>query len=199
MTIPTPETLRPSAPESPSENERMPSVATAPEGRLAQNKTAANPDAERLRSLRINVELLDRLMNLVGELTLIRNQTQVAFAEQEGESRNLIQRLNSVTSELQDTVLQTRMQPVGNLFGRFPRMVRDLARQLGKEVEVITVGQDVELDKTVLERLSDPLTHLIRNSIDHGLEVARNPGSRWQIAHRQDRAVSNACRWPGLH
>jgi len=140
-------------------------------GRPAQNKPAANPDTERLRSLRINVELLDRLMNLIGELTLIRNQTQVAFSEQEGESRNLIQRLNSVTSELQDTVLQTRMQPVGNLFGRFPRMVRDLARQLGKEVEVVTVGQDVELDKTVLERLSDPLTHLIRNSIDHGLEV----------------------------
>jgi two-component system chemotaxis sensor kinase CheA len=133
-------------------------------------KPAANAENDRLRSLRINVELLDRLMNLVGELTLIRNQTQVTFAEQEGESRNLIQRLNSVTSELQDTVLQTRMQPVGNLFGRFPRMVRDLARQLGKEVDVVTVGQDVELDKTVLERLSDPLTHLIRNSIDHGLE-----------------------------
>lgn len=133
-------------------------------------KPAANAENDRLRSLRINVELLDRLMNLVGELTLIRNQTQVTFAEQEGESRNLIQRLNSVTSELQDTVLQTRMQPVGNLFGRFPRMVRDLARQLGKDVDVVTVGQDVELDKTVLERLSDPLTHLIRNSIDHGLE-----------------------------
>lgn len=133
--------------------------------------TVQQPANERLRSLRINVELLDRLMNLVGELTLVRNQTQVTFAEQEGETRNLIQRLNSVTSELQDTVLQTRMQPVGNLFGRFPRMVRDLARQLGKEVDVVTVGQEVELDKTVLERLSDPLTHLIRNSIDHGLEL----------------------------
>lgn len=145
------------------------SPATSPEKSVAA-KPAANTENDRLRSLRINVELLDRLMNLVGELTLIRNQTQVTFAEQEGESRNLIQRLNSVTSELQDTVLQTRMQPVGNLFGRFPRMVRDLARQLGKEVDVVTVGQDVELDKTVLERLSDPLTHLIRNSIDHGLE-----------------------------
>ncbi len=127
-------------------------------------------NTERLRSLRIHVELLDRLMNLVGELTLIRNQAQVSFQDEEGESRNILQRLNSVTSELQDTVLQTRMQPVGNLFGRFPRMVRDLARQLGKEVEVVTIGQDVELDKTVLERLSDPLMHLIRNSIDHGIE-----------------------------
>ena len=146
------------------------SPETLPEKAVAAKPTASG-DNDRLRSLRINVELLDRLMNLVGELTLIRNQTQVTFAEQEGESRNLIQRLNSVTSELQDTVLQTRMQPVGNLFGRFPRMVRDLARQLGKEVDVVTVGQEVELDKTVLERLSDPLTHLIRNSIDHGLEL----------------------------
>lgn len=137
---------------------------------LSTASNTSTGDTERLRSLRINVELLDRLMNLVGELTLVRNQSQVAFRDFEGEARNIIQRLNNVTTELQDTVLQTRMQPVGNLFGRFPRMVRDLARQLGKEVEIETVGQEVELDKTVLERLSDPLTHLIRNSIDHGLE-----------------------------
>ncbi len=134
-------------------------------------RPAGQTDKDRLRSLRINVDLLDRMMNLIGELTLVRNQTLVTFEGAEGESRNIIQRLNSVTTELQDTVLQTRMQPVGNLFGRFPRMVRDLARQLGKEVEIITVGEEVELDKTVLERLSDPLTHLIRNSIDHGIEL----------------------------
>ncbi|MFN8709482.1 MAG: chemotaxis protein CheW, partial [Planctomyces sp.] len=146
---------------------------TAPSRSAPQERNAvpASSEAERLRSLRINVELLDRLMNLIGELTLIRNQTQVTFGQEQGESRNLIQRLSSVTSELQGTVLQTRMQPVGNLFGRFPRMVRDLARQLGKEVEIVTVGQEVELDKTVIERLSDPLMHLIRNSIDHGLEM----------------------------
>ncbi len=134
-------------------------------------RPAGQTDKDRLRSLRINVDLLDRMMNLIGELTLVRNQTLVTFEGAEGESRNIIQRLNSVTSELQDTVLQTRMQPVGNLFGRFPRMVRDLARQLGKEVEIITVGEEVELDKTVLEQLSDPLSHLIRNSIDHGIEL----------------------------
>jgi two-component system chemotaxis sensor kinase CheA len=150
------------------------SVQPAAQSRSAPPERTAVPvssEAERLRSLRINVELLDRLMNLIGELTLIRNQTQVTFGQEQGESRNLIQRLSSVTSELQGTVLQTRMQPVGNLFGRFPRMVRDLARQLGKEVEIVTVGQEVELDKTVIERLSDPLMHLIRNSIDHGLEM----------------------------
>lgn len=133
--------------------------------------TTNSSPSEKTTSLRIPVDLLDRLMNLVGELTLIRNQSLLAFEEIEGTSRAVIQRLNSVTTELQDAVLKTRMQPVGHLFGRFPRMVRDLARQLGKQVELVMVGQEVELDKTVLEQLSDPLTHLIRNSIDHGLET----------------------------
>lgn len=129
------------------------------------------PTSDRISSLRIQVDLLDRLMNLVGELTLVRNQSLLAFGETDGSPRAIIQRLNSVTSELQDAVLRTRMQPVGNLFGRFPRMVRDLGRQLGKQVELMMVGQEVELDKTVLEQLSDPLTHLIRNSVDHGIET----------------------------
>ena len=142
---------------------------------VKQFGTAAAPNlgAERSVSLRINVELLDRLMNLVGELTLVRNQALLAFGELDGTPRAVIQRLNSVTSELQVSVLKTRMQPVGSLFDRFPRMVRDLSRQLGKEIELVTVGQEVELDKTVLEQLSDPLIHLIRNSIDHGLETPR--------------------------
>lgn len=127
--------------------------------------------SEKISSLRIQVDLLDRLMTLVGELTLVRNQSLLAFGEIDGTPRAIIQRLNSVTSELQEAVLKTRMQPVGNLFGRFPRMVRDLGRQLGKQVELVMIGQEVELDKTVLEQLSDPLTHLIRNSIDHGLET----------------------------
>ncbi len=133
--------------------------------------TTKSSPSEKTTSLRIPVDLLDRLMNLVGELTLIRNQSLLAFEGIEGTSRAVIQRLNSVTTELQDAVLKTRMQPVGHLFGRFPRMVRDLARQLGKQVELVMIGQEVELDKTVLEQLSDPLTHLIRNSIDHGLET----------------------------
>ena len=147
-----------------------------PDGAVAkQFDTAAAPNfgAERSVSLRIQVELLDRLMNLVGELTLVRNQALLAFGELDGTPRAVIQRLNSVTSELQASVLKTRMQPVGSLFDRFPRMVRDLSRQLGKEIDLVTVGQEVELDKTVLEQLSDPLIHLIRNSIDHGLETPR--------------------------
>jgi two-component system, chemotaxis family, sensor kinase CheA len=167
------------AAELPAELEGTPEHHPVPLGRALptpsaaptkQRIPAASPESERLSALRINVELLDRLMTLVSELTLVRNQSLLAFVHEEGTPRTIIQRLNAVTSDLQDTVLRTRMQPVGNLFGKFPRMVRDLARQLGKQVEVITVGREVELDKTVLEQLSDPLTHLIRNSIDHGIE-----------------------------
>ena len=165
FSIPTPESNF--AKVDNNENQDVPVVK--------QFGTAAAPNlgAERSVSLRINVELLDRLMNLVGELTLVRNQALLAFGELDGTPRAVIQRLNSVTSELQVSVLKTRMQPVGSLFDRFPRMVRDLSRQLGKEIELVTVGQEVELDKTVLEQLSDPLIHLIRNSIDHGLETPR--------------------------
>lgn len=128
-------------------------------------------DSEKSSTLRIQVELLDRLMTLVGELTLVRNQSLIAFANEDGAQRAIIQRLNSVTSELQDATLRARMQPVGNLFNKFPRMVRDLARQLGKQVEIELRGRDVEMDKTILEQLSDPLTHLVRNSVDHGIEL----------------------------
>lgn len=107
--------------------------------------TTNSSPSEKTTSLRIPVDLLDRLMNLVGELTLIRNQSLLAFEEIEGTSRAVIQRLDSVTSELQGAVLKTRMQPVGHLFGRFPRMVRDLARQLGKQVELVMVGQGITI------------------------------------------------------
>lgn len=153
--------------------ENLDSAVTKQFGAATVPNAVPNLGAERSVSLRIHVELLDRLMNLVGELTLVRNQALLAFGELDGTPRAVIQRLNSVTSELQVSVLKTRMQPVGSLFDRFPRMVRDLSRQLGKEIELVTVGQEVELDKTVLEQLSDPLIHLIRNSIDHGLETPR--------------------------
>jgi two-component system chemotaxis sensor kinase CheA len=143
------------------------SVADEP----GRNRPATTSETDKPNTLRIQIELLDRLMTLVGELTLVRNQALIAFAEDDGPQRAIIQRLNSVTSELQDATLRARMQPVGNLFNKFPRMIRDLARQLGKQVEIELHGREVELDKTILEQLSDPLTHLIRNSVDHGIEM----------------------------
>jgi len=147
------------------------SDASPPHPPAASRPVTALTDSDKSSTLRINVELLDRLMTLVGELTLVRNQSLLAFADEDGPQRAIIQRLNSVTSELQDATLRARMQPVGNLFNKFPRMVRDLARQLGKQVELELQGREVELDKTILEQLSDPLMHLIRNSVDHGIEL----------------------------
>jgi two-component system chemotaxis sensor kinase CheA len=125
---------------------------------------------ERPGSIRIPVPLVDRMMTLAGELVLVRNQAVRAVAPGDAALGAIAQRLDAVTSELQDAAMRMRMQPVGNLFGKFPRMVRDLARQLGKQIELDVSGTEVELDKTILEGLSDPLTHLVRNACDHGIE-----------------------------
>jgi len=124
-------------------------------------------------SIRVDVNLLDRLMNLVGELVLARNQI-LQFA-QGSEDSGLVtssQRLNLITSELQEGVMKTRMQPIGNIWSKFPRTVRDLATGCGKEVRIEMEGKETELDKTIIEAIKDPLTHLVRNSVDHGVETA---------------------------
>ena len=121
------------------------------------------------QTLRVDVEVLNRMMNLVGELVLTRNQLlqvhSVAphFAE-------LTRRLDSVTADLRETVMQARMQPVGHLFGKFPRMVRDLARSCGKQIRLEFSGQETGLDKSLLEAIKDPLAHAVRNAVDHGIE-----------------------------
>lgn len=124
-------------------------------------------------SVRINVELLDKLMNLVGELVLCRNQI-LQFSETVEDSAMIAssQRLNLITTELQEGVMKTRMQPIRNAWSKLPRVVRDLSQSCGKEVEVRMEGADTELDKTILEALKDPLTHIVRNSVDHGIETA---------------------------
>ena len=122
-------------------------------------------------TIRVDVHLLDKLMNMVGELVLTRNQILQWTSSQEDHSINASsQRLNLITSELQEGIMKTRMQPIGNVFSKFPRVVRDLALTCGKEVHIEMEGQDTELDKTLLEAIKDPLTHLVRNSVDHGLE-----------------------------
>jgi two-component system chemotaxis sensor kinase CheA len=122
-------------------------------------------------TIRLNVTLLDSLMTLAGELVLSRNQLNESLARQDDRGiRSGAQRVSLVTSELQEVVTQTRMQPVGGLFSKFPRLVRDLARDLGKDAQLKLEGGEVEIDKTILEGLSDPLTHMVRNSVDHGIE-----------------------------
>lgn len=124
-----------------------------------------------MESLRVNVNVLDQLMNQAGELVLARNQLLQAIKTQDQESLQAAgQRIDLVTSELQNAIMLTRMQAVGTIFNKFPRVVRDLARDLGKSIDLDLQGKDVELDKAIIEGLGDPLTHLVRNSADHGIE-----------------------------
>lgn len=138
------------------------------------------PSAPTLDStVRIDVQRLDRLLNLVGELVLVKNRfsqflSQFGILEPGNGFMTDLQALNNqfdlITSELQNAIMTTRMLPIGRLFSRFPRLVRDLAREFNKEVEVHLEGQDTELDKSVIEVIGDPLVHLVRNCIDHGIE-----------------------------
>jgi two-component system, chemotaxis family, sensor kinase CheA len=142
-------------------------------------------------SIRVDVTLLDKLMNLVGELVLARNQIlQVTSAQTDAVLMQASQRLNLITTELQEGVMKTRMQPIGNLWGKFPRVVRDTALACGKEVRVSMEGKETELDKTILEAVKGPLTHLVRNAIDHGLETAaeRKMAGKVETGHLHLRA-----------
>lgn len=123
-------------------------------------------------SIRVDVSLLDKLVNLVGELVLARNQI-LQFTSQHTDTAFLgtAQRLNLITTELQGSAMKTRMQPIGNLWSKLPRIVRDLASGCGKVVRLEMEGKDTELDKTIIEAIKDPLTHIVRNSVDHGIET----------------------------
>ena len=123
-------------------------------------------------SIRVDVTLLDRLMNLVGELVLARNQIlQLSQGNTDQTYSRTTQRLSALTSELQEGVMKTRMQPIGNVWSKFPRVVRDLSAIVGKQVRIEMTGKETELDKTLIEAIKDPLTHIVRNSIDHGIEM----------------------------
>ena len=122
-------------------------------------------------SIRVDVGLLDKLMNMVGELVLTRNQIlQSTTIQQDAGLLTSSQRLSLITTELQEGIMKTRMQPIGNIFSKFPRVVRDLALSCGKEARIEMEGKETELDKTLIEAIKDPLTHLVRNAVDHGLE-----------------------------
>lgn len=123
------------------------------------------------QTLRVNVDVLEDLMNMVSELVLTRNQLlQILRAEGETPFTGPLQRLNHVVSDLQEGVMKTRMQPIGNAWSKLPRIIRDLAIELDKKIDLKMVGADTELDRQVLEMIKDPLTHMVRNSGDHGIE-----------------------------
>ncbi len=168
------------APSVTAEQSLTPLAMTKAETPAAEDRTpekkkeSAKPKTQEGQpdSLRVSVGVLDQLMNRAGELVLARNQLLQAISQGDKQSVKVAgQRISLVTSELQETIMLTRMQPVGNIFNKFPRLVRDLARNLGKEMELSLEGNDVEMDKTIIEGLGDPLTHLVRNSADHGIEL----------------------------
>jgi len=139
---------------------------------IDQNPAKSNTDVNQLdTTIRVPVSLLDRLMNLVGELVLVRNQfLQYRNEHEDLELMSLSKNLDVVTSDLQTEVMQTRMQPIGNVISKFQRVVRDIANDLKKKIDLTLEGSETELDKTLLEATKDPLTHLLRNSCDHGIE-----------------------------
>lgn len=147
-------------------------VRPAPAARTEDDARAKSTrSGSQTESLRVHVSLLEDLMNLAGELVLSRNQLMQAISSNAPHQIEVAgQRIDLVTSELQETIMLTRMQTVGTIFNKFPRVVRDLARSLGKEIDLQLEGTEVELDKTIIEGLGDPLTHLVRNSADHGIE-----------------------------
>ena len=152
-------------------------LAVTPAGRSLEvpaKNSMANSATPGENTIRLNVALLDTLMTLAGELVLSRNQLNESLSRDDRRGiRSGAQRVSLVTSELQEVVALTRMQPVGSLFAKFTRLVRDLGRDLGKDVQLKVEGGEVEIDKTILEGLSDPLTHMVRNAVDHGIETVR--------------------------
>jgi two-component system chemotaxis sensor kinase CheA len=170
---PAPVAARPVEPPAPAAVAAAPATP-APAAPKADHPAEAehSESAASAATIRVGVTLLDKLMTLVGELVLVRNQVLRYANTVENSGFNATsQRLNVLTSELQEGVMKARMQPIGNVFSKLPRVVRDLAHETNKQARVEVIGAETELDKTILESIKDPLTHLVRNAVDHGLEL----------------------------
>jgi len=176
------ETAVEAAPVQEKKQEQPAAPAKAKEARPAAAKPAAKAAAEAEmmaegdkvanQSIRVNVDTLEHLMTMVSELVLTRNQLlEISRRNEDTEFKVPLQRLSNVTAELQEGVMKTRMQPIGNAWQKLPRIVRDLSGELGKQIELEMHGADTELDRQVLDLIKDPLTHMVRNSADHGLET----------------------------
>lgn len=168
------EAAAPVAAPAPAAEPSVSAAPAAPENVPSAGNTASAAISAAAASVRVDVGLLDRLMNLVGELVLTRNQLVQLAQSKKARSESVTevsQRLNLITSELQEGMMKTRMQQIGTVWGKFPRIVRDIAHNLGKQVRLDTFGSETELDRTIIEAIRDPLTHIVRNSIDHGIEA----------------------------
>ncbi|MBL4622440.1 MAG: chemotaxis protein CheA [Immundisolibacteraceae bacterium] len=146
-------------------------MAQGPEGTLIQERRKTPRKEAGESNMRVETQILDDIMNMVGELVLVRNRLSNLIAKSSDEElTKTVRTLNLVTSQLQDSAMKTRMQQIRKVFGRFPRVVRDLARTLNKDIRLELIGEDTDLDKNLVDALADPLIHLVRNSVDHGIE-----------------------------
>ena len=158
--------------EQPAPKAEVPKPVAKPSAKkpVIENETTES-DKIANQSIRVNVDTLEHLMTMVSELVLTRNQLlEISRRNEDSEFKVPLQRLSNVTAELQEGVMKTRMQPIGNAWQKLPRIVRDLSSELGKQIELEMHGADTELDRQVLDLIKDPLTHMVRNSADHGLE-----------------------------
>ncbi len=169
--VPTKETPKTETPKAPKTETKVKAKADAEENKA--------PSIGVEQTVRVDVRRLDHLMNLIGELVLGKNRLIRIYSDVEErydgekfleELNQVVSSISAVTTDLQLAVMKTRMQPVGKVFNKFPRMVRDLSRELGKSIELIIEGEETELDKSIVEEIGDPLIHIIRNSCDHGIE-----------------------------
>ncbi|QYJ88725.1 chemotaxis protein CheA [Shewanella halotolerans] len=160
---------------APSSVKSQPVEAPAPKP-VVKEKAAAKAPATNMpqaeTTVRVDTARLDQIMNMVGELVLVRNRLlSLGISRDDEDMSKALANLDLVTADLQGAVMKTRMQPIKKVFGRFPRVVRDLARSLNKEIDLRMIGEDTDLDKNLVEALADPLVHLVRNSVDHGIEM----------------------------
>lgn len=154
---------------------------------MGSSRRAQVPKLSETQTVRVSIGHLDELVNLVGELVILRSRLdRLAYTIDDFELSETVEEMHRITQDLQFEVLQTRMVPVGNIFNRFPRMVRDLSQELGKQIEFEMEGLDIELDRTVLDEIGDPIVHLLRNAVDHGIEM---PQKRAESGKRETGTV----------
>ena len=183
------------APTPPAATEPEKTSAPAPKAVASKKADAPAPPTE--ATVRVDTKRLDDIMNMVGELVLVRNRlVRLGLKSADESMAKAVANLDVVTGDLQTSVMKTRMQPIKKVFGRFPRVVRDLARNLKKEVTLELKGEDTDLDKNLVEALADPLVHLVRNSVDHGVEM---PDERAAAGKPKNGTVTLSAEQEGDH
>ncbi|MCQ6258085.1 chemotaxis protein CheA [Pseudomonas sp. Q11] len=185
------------APEPKAETPKPAAAAAPAPARAPAAAPAEKPASEAETTVRVDTARLDEIMNMVGELVLVRNRlVRLGLNSQDEAMSKAVSNLDVVTADLQTAVMKTRMQPIKKVFGRFPRLVRDLARQLKKEINLELMGEETDLDKNLVEALADPLVHLVRNAVDHGIE---SPQEREESGKPRSGKVVLAAEQEGDH